>query len=385
IIDFKRRLAERGISLIVMPTPVKPMIHPEKFSSDGSDGALQNSSFDTFKRDLEEAGVLVLDVAPAIAAAKQKTNTPQYLATDTHWQPETMELAARELAAFIEKHVELPPMPPGRYKRETAEVKNLGDIAVMLRLPQDQHIYHKEKATTHQVLSSGGEYWRMSKTADVLLLGDSFTNVFSVGAMGWGESAGLAEQLSFCLQRPVDCIARNDNGSFVTREMLSLELAKGRDRLAGKRVVVYQFAARELAIGNWKIVEMKLGEERPSRFVTPEPGKPMTVTGVIEEISPVPKPGSVPYKDHIVSIHLRDLKTEGRPIEGGQAVVYMWSMRDNKWTPAARYRDGKRLTLRLKSWYDVSDKLDAIKRSELADDELKWQDPCWGEEQKDEQ
>ena len=380
IIEFQRRLAERGIVLIVMPTPVKPTIHPEKFSPNGSDGVIQNSSFEKFKRDLEEAGVPVLDVAPAIAAARQQTGAAQYLATDTHWRPQTMELAARELAAFIEKHVDLPPMPPGKYKREVAEVENLGDIAMMLRLPEDQDIYKKERATIHQVLSAGGELWRVTKNADVLLLGDSFTNVFSVGAMGWGESAGLAEQLSFYLQRPVDCLARNDNGSFVTREMLSLELARGRDRLAGKRVVVYQFAARELAIGNWKIVEMKLGEERPSRFVTPKPGEQMTVTGVIEEISPVPKPGSVPYKDHIVSIHLRDLEPGG-----GQAIVYMWSMRDNKWTPAARYRAGKGLTLRLKSWYDVSDKLDAIKRSQLSADELNWEDPCWGEEQKEEE
>ena len=382
IIDFKNQLAERGIALIVMPTPIKPAIHPEQFSAgySGLDAAVQNPSYEQFKRDLEEAGVLVCDVAEILVNAKRRTGRPQYLATDTHWRPEAMELAAQELKDFIEKRGLLQAAPPNKYKRETAEVENLGDIAVMLKLPADQRIYETQKATIHQVLYANGELWRPNKTADLLLMGDSFTNVYSVEAMGWGTSAGLAEQLSYYLQRQIDCIARNDNGSFATREMLSVEFARGRDRLESKRLVVYQFAVRELAVGDWKTITMTLGEPRPSNFVVPDTDTEMLVAGVIEEVSPVPKPGSVPYKDHIVAIHLIDLATEDGPIEGGEAVVYMWSMRDNVWTPAARYRAGKKIKLRLKSWYDVYDKLDAIKRSELSDDVLQLEDPCWGEE-----
>jgi len=382
IIDFKDQLAERGIKLIVMPTPVKPMIHPEKFSEDSNNdvGVVQNPSFDRFKRDLEEAGVAVFDVAPLFVEAADANGKLLYLATDTHWRPETMELAARKLAAFIRQHTDLQPVPPPKYKQEEEEIENLGDIAAMLKLPSDQDIYKKEKVTTHQVLSAGGELWRPSKTADVLLLGDSFTNVYSVEAMGWGASAGLAEHLSYSLRRPVDCIARNDNGSHATREMLSIKLAKGRDRLEGKRVVVYQFADRELAIGDWKMIAMKLGQPRPSNFAAPDPGTEVVVTGVIEEVSSVPKPGSVVYKDHILSIHLIGLESTNGPIEGNEAIVHMWSMRDNVLTPAARYRAGKKLKLRLKSWYDVSDELEPIKRSDLSDEALALEDPCWAEE-----
>jgi hypothetical protein len=69
--------------------------------------------------------------------------------------------------------------------------------------------------------------------------------------MGWGESAGFAEHLSRALGlRAIDCIVRNSNGAFATREILSQELARGRDRLAGKKLVVWEFAARELAFGD---------------------------------------------------------------------------------------------------------------------------------------
>lgn len=83
--------------------------------------------------------------------------------------------------------------------------------------------------------------------------------------MGWGEGAGLAEHLAYHLGQPIDWIARNDAGAYATREMLSSQMAQGRNRLAGKRVVVWQFAARELAVGDWRSVVRQQGslEELP--------------------------------------------------------------------------------------------------------------------------
>jgi len=49
---------------------------------------------------------------------------------------------------------------------------------------------------------------------------------------------------------------QNDNGSFATRERLRQDLATGTDRLRGKRVVVLQFAARELRSGDWKLIDL---------------------------------------------------------------------------------------------------------------------------------
>jgi alginate O-acetyltransferase complex protein AlgJ len=67
------------------------------------------------------------------------------------------------------------------------------------------------------------------------------------------------------------------------------------------------------------------------------------------------------------------------PIADGQAIVYIWSMRDQTWTPAARYRPGQEVTLRLRPWRDVADKYDGINRSEVDDEQAELQEPCWGE------
>ena len=82
--------------------------------------------------------------------------------------------------------------------------------------------------------------------ADILVLGDSFFNIFSLAEMGWGASAGFVEQLSYTLGRPLDAILRNDAGAFATRELLGQELARGRDRLDAKKLVIWEFAVREL-------------------------------------------------------------------------------------------------------------------------------------------
>jgi alginate O-acetyltransferase complex protein AlgJ len=59
--------------------------------------------------------------------------------------------------------------------------------------------------------------------------------------------------LSYALARPVDRLAQNDDAAFATRAMVAGDPA----RLTGKRVVVYQFATRELAFGDWRILPVR--------------------------------------------------------------------------------------------------------------------------------
>ena len=54
----------------------------------------------------------------------------------------------------------------------------------------------------------------------------------------------------------MDKLAVNAGGALQTRQNLQRALEGGGDRLAGKTVVIYQFAARELSQGDWQIVEL---------------------------------------------------------------------------------------------------------------------------------
>ncbi len=317
------------------------------------------------------------DPAPLLVHAKEG-GTPPYLKTDTHWTPEGMELAAKALSEFARKTVSLSPATD-RFTAAAKEVTNLGDVAMMLKFPDKWKVFAPETATVRQVLD-GNQPWQPDPKAEILLLGDSFTNIFSLAPMGWGEGAGLAEHLSLALGLPVDAITRNDAGSFATREMLAKELQRGNDRLAGKKLVIWEFASRELASGDWKLIPMALGEKREAGMYVPPTGKSVDIRGVVRAASPAPKPGTVPYKDHIIMLHLAEMKSAEDPsADGNEAVVFVWSMRDNVQTPAAGWRAGDTVSLRLRPWADLNGKYEAINRSELEDDNLLLADPAWGE------
>ncbi len=381
IAHFNEQLADRGIRLIVMPTPVKPMIHPERFARSFNDGPapLQNISYDRFIGDLAQHGVLVFDCASALVDAARYDAQSMYLRSDTHWRPEAVELVAGLLRDFISTNISLPDVDNPGYTVQCVMVEQLGDVAMMLKLPARQSFYRHEQVVIRQILAPGGALWAPDASSDVLVLGDSFSNIYSQEGLGWGESAGLVEQLSFELMRPLDRIVRNDSGAYATRAMLDRELARGRDRLAGKRVVIYQFACRELAEGDWKILDLALGVPALATFVVPEPGAEIVVRGLVRSVSPVPRPGTVPYKDHILSLHLVDLDHEDDAIRNGQALVYMWSMTNNTWTRAARLRPDDTITIRLRPWSDVPE-YEGVNRSEQADEALFFPEPCWGDE-----
>ncbi|MGE5192393.1 MAG: alginate O-acetyltransferase AlgX-related protein [Deltaproteobacteria bacterium] len=388
ILEFHEQLARRGIRLIVMPMPGKSAIHPERLSSrfDGSEGPLENPSFPRLCQELRDAGVLVFDPAPFMTRQKRASKEiGQFLRTDTHWAPDAMQLVAGQLKDFIDRHCLLPPRPPVEFGERMREVENLGDIAIMLHLPEDQTLFPPEKVTIREVVEPDGRPWEPDEGADVLLLGDSYTNIYSLPEMNWGSTAGLAERLSFALRRPVDRLAQNDGGSHAVRQALYQQLARGHDRLAGKRIVIWEFAVRELAFGDWKTFPMP--EPSPAEDAThtsppsPSAGAPI-VRGTVRAAGGAPQPGSVPYRDAVTGVHLDGVEGVGSAFPHGEIVVYLWGMRDNRLVSAAKFVPGQKVTLRLTAWDTVREKYERFNRIELDDPDFRLAElpTYWAEE-----
>lgn len=378
ILDFHTQLASRGIALLVLPVPVKPMVEGH-WMTGGTPRMLANRSHGEFLKKLREAGVHVLDFAGELVERERQTGVPQYLQMDTHWRPEAMEAVAKHVAGLVRTLV--PPetgAPDGAaLQGPPRSVSAPGDTFTLLGLPEDQRLFAFESVEIHPVTREG-RLWKPDPHADVLLLGDSFTNIYSVSAMGWGEGAGFSEQVSAALGRPVDVLARNSDGAYATRAMLQRELTAGRDRLRGKRVVVWEFASRELSFGDWRLIPLEVGPTRPAVFYAPDPGRRARVRGVVGEISAMPDPGSVPYREHIVCLKLLDVVVaDGGAVPGQQALVYGWSMRERQSTDMARLRPGDAVELELQLWDDVAGEFEKFQRSELADPLLAAEPACW--------
>ncbi len=260
LLELHRDLMARDIKLLVVPTPVKPTLLPERFGRRGGASPARNRSYDRFVDELEAAGLRVFDPSAALASVPEGA----YLRTDTHWTPAGLEAVARTLSNELERTFELGPRESS-YIERPATVDGQGDLVAMLALPENGSPV-PERTEIRVVTDAFGSSWRPRADAAILILGDSFTNVFSDARLGWGSGGGFAERLSYHLSRPVDRIALNAGGAYASREALARELESDDDRLEGKLVVLYQFATRELSFGDWRHVPLppsgRVEEER---------------------------------------------------------------------------------------------------------------------------
>ena len=388
IVDFRDQLAGFGVDLMVVPVPVKPVLSGAALLGSGGqrgdEDTRQNASFELFKTRMLEAGVFIYDPAPILSTRARSLGERQFLFTDTHWKPEAMEAVAKGVAEAVGDRL------GGQVSKDagavpqrlaTVEVKALGDTFALLGFGKAQKLWAPETVTIHPV-GVQGAFWRGNPRSDVLLLGDSFSNIYSVPGMGWGEAAGFAEHLSLALGRSVDAITRNSDGAFATRQMLQREMLSGRNRLAGKRIVVWEFAVRELMFGDWKQLPLTVGEAAPASFYCPPENSKVRILGMVREISSVPRPGSVPYQEHIASVHLGSvelIRDGGKRERVGDCLVHAWSMRAQQLTDVARLRAGEMASFDVTDWTGVGGELEKYQRSEFADPRLLAEPPVWGE------
>ena len=120
---FRDQLKAKGVELLVVITPGKPSIYPEKLTGRASDAA-ENAAGDAVGNaadhansiglqshgkkildSLTRAGFNTVDLyTPLLAAKKDDASLgPLYLNDDTHWTPRGAELAAAEIAAAVNR------------------------------------------------------------------------------------------------------------------------------------------------------------------------------------------------------------------------------------------------------------------------------------------
>jgi alginate O-acetyltransferase complex protein AlgJ len=249
IVDFRDSLADHAVSLILLVVPGKQTIYPEWLSGGAQPSPPTVRGLPAFMAAMRENGVNVVDPTDALWAAKDTTDL--YLREDTHWTPAGLDIVADELARGLRSDFEA----TLNLRVEPVTVTRPGDLYDMLQLPNLPTRFIPQTVTVNRVIDAdAGAPLEPDATSPVALLGDSFTNIYSLPDMGWGDHAGLGEQLALRLSRSVDIIALNDGGVNTARA----SLARRRDSLAGKRVVIWQFAARDLAVsnGDWQFINV---------------------------------------------------------------------------------------------------------------------------------
>ena len=261
LLALHRQARDAGIHLIVVPVPDKVMMQPAQlYSRSGSPQVLpvsNNTGYQQLAAGMRAAGVDWFDPAPP----QVRADDIRYLAQDTHWTPDYLDAVARDVAAHIQQTGLLSSAPvPLRLVPQT--VSRVGDLVDLLKLPKDQQLFGPQTITTQQVIDErSGQPVASDREAEVLLLGDSFTNIYSAQGMGWGTGAGFGQHLAYHLQRPIDVIAFNGGAASVRTELARKPNAV---RLGFKKVIVYEFAIRSLLLEHWEPVSI-VTPERPIR------------------------------------------------------------------------------------------------------------------------
>jgi hypothetical protein len=287
ITDFRDQLAQRGVKLLLLPSYSKEMVDPDRIAATTATltGAA-NPDLERFYAELAARRIDFVRMDEVFAQCRAAAGTagrPLGLPRDTHWSPQTMEFAAARIAARIRALLgELDAGPPQIFVRRRVTLTAGGDLLRMLGLPAGQTLLPPMKLDLDPVAwKATGELVTSDPDGELLLLGDSLSNVFSDPAQGMGQAAGLPEQLAYELDRSIDVIALDGKSATGVREAL----ARRPDGLKGKQIVVWQFGVRMLALGDGEWRRVELPAPRPEGAANPDVvgavAPPVTVIGTL--------------------------------------------------------------------------------------------------------
>ncbi|MCE9591434.1 MAG: hypothetical protein K8S99_13015 [Planctomycetes bacterium] len=255
IVAFKDNLAMAGVELILVPVPGKVVIYSERLVPPLA--APSGTRLDAMERRFYDAlaarGVTVVDMTPEFMELKAKGVAP-FCRQDSHYSPAGQQAVARTIAALIRGR----PWYAGAAKVTVGTsdlgVEVTGDLALLAKADVP-----KERLTVRQVKVGGAfindpELDGPRRASPLVLIGDSHCLVYGDRVDLLADNADLGAQLTAETALLVDVVANKGSGVNAPR----ITLLNRKDKMAGKRCVVWVFSARSFtrAVENWRTINV---------------------------------------------------------------------------------------------------------------------------------
>ena len=280
ILKFRDQLKNKGVELLVVVTPGKPSIYPERLTGTGIGVAGHGKMI---LDSLAKLGLNTVDLYTPLLSAKQGDATlgPLYLNDDTHWTPRGAEIAADVIAAKVKAMVEAGSIDIGEesveYVVSDSVADRMGDVGEMSGLNKfetfkvqrvtghvvsQQEVSERTEAPADSLADStvvdSTVVYDTTKTpfkddfrkAKILILGDSFSRIYQTDSP---VNAGWIAHFAKNMNRPVASIVSDGGASTLVRE----KLARKAGVLKGKKLLIWEFVERDLRFGaeGWKDVD----------------------------------------------------------------------------------------------------------------------------------
>ena len=300
---FRDQLKAKGVELLVVVTPGKPSIYPERLTGKNSDAVGLQSHGKKILDSLTRAGFNTVDLYTPLLAAKSRdaAEGPLYLNDDTHWTPRGAEIAADVIAKKVREMVDtgivkIRENNAVRYVAADSLADRMGDVGEMSGLNKF-NVFKVQKVTGHVVsqqnikertekLPVDSTCVEAAKSAckksdscfiaqsalcerdtvlydttitpfkddfrksEILILGDSFSRIYQTDSP---VNAGWIAHFAKNMNRSVASIVSDGGASTLVRE----KLARKASVLKGKKLLIWEFVERDLRFGaeGWKDVD----------------------------------------------------------------------------------------------------------------------------------
>ena len=239
LLELKKYLDSENIQLLVVPIPVKEEIYADKLVPGTPADRCVNVNGREFIREMLTAGIDVLDLYPALMAARAGDEPLHYSYQryDTHWALPGMLAALEQLAARVTQYswyASSGAQPGSLQMQETSTVRE-GDLVA--HLPDAEKPKFAADTLAAMKVFKGSEPYKGGKNAPILLMGDSFTGVFESVDQ---KSGGPGSLLAYATGLDVQVVTSWGGGPGVYHRMMKMK-----KDMQSKRLVIYMMTARD--------------------------------------------------------------------------------------------------------------------------------------------
>lgn len=239
LLELKKYLDSLNVQLLVVPVPVKEEIYGERLVDGTPANLCVNPAGREFTREMLSAGLDVLDLYPALMAAKAGDEAPRYSYQryDTHWALPGMLAAMEQLASRVTQYswyAESGAQPGSLNMQETTTLRE-GDLVA--HMPDAEKSKYPADTLPVMKIFKGAKPYKGGKNSPILLMGDSFTGVFESVDQ---KSGGPGSLLAFATGLDVQVLTSWGGGPGIYHRM-----KKMKKDMQSKRLVIYMMTARD--------------------------------------------------------------------------------------------------------------------------------------------
>jgi alginate O-acetyltransferase complex protein AlgJ len=357
IVDFRDQLAARGIRLLVVPVPPKSVIEPDRLWAGYpvAAGPAWSPEYARICGRLDAAGVERLDLTGPLWSARAGGDV--FMPLDTHWSQRGMQAAADAIADRVRPWLAgIEPLPPATDYRAVPHVYGRAsyrfDLVELLGIDADLLGRAEDQPATLVVRADDGRPAWADAEAPVLLMGDSYAASFSAEFTrnDPAGAAGLVQHLMLRLRTPVQMLARGGGGATAVRRLL----AERPEMLAAKRIVIWEFTARDLfgCRVAWTPIPLPRTGPDGAGSSAGRPVQPAAEEGtvVVAELASVPlrlRPERTPYADALATMRFRVVSVESGRYGCDRLLGVAPILMGGREQPAAGFVPGRRYRLTL--------------------------------------